>query len=308
MNAAPWDVIVVGGGPAGLNAALVLGRCRRRVLVVDNAKPRNAASHALHGFLTRDGIAPAELRRLGRDQIARYRSVTFMDGTVVDAARSNGGFWVQTSDGRRFSTRKLLLASGVVDALPEIEGFEALYGLAVFHCPYCDGWEVRDQPLAVYGKGDDKGGGLALELLIWSADVVLCTDGPSELSPEYRDRLARCSIAVREERIVRLDPRKSSTDEDGLNVLFESGPALPRRALFFNTGRRQSSNLAERLGCKMYDASGCAVDNQRQATNVPGLYVVGDASRDVLQAIVAAAEGAEAAIAINTVLFKEQLP
>lgn len=302
-----WDVIVVGAGPAGLNAALVLGRCRRTVLMIDSGKPRNDVSHALHGFLTRDGIPPAELRRIGREQIAQYRSVTFMDGTVVDAARSNGGFCVNTSDGRWFSTRKLLLATGVVDALPEIDGFKELYGVAVFHCPYCDGWEVRDRPLAVYGRGDDKGAGLALELLVWSNDVVLCTDGPAELSPDYRDRLGRHGVAVREEPIIRLGPLKGSTDVASFNVLFESGPQLPRRALFFNTGRRQSSNLAERLGCEMYEAAGCMVDNERQASNVPGLYVVGDASRDVLQAIVAAAEGAEAAIAINTALFKEQL-
>lgn len=302
------DVIIVGAGPAGLNAALVLGRCRRTVLLFDDGKPRNAASRALHGFLTRDGIPPAELRRIGRAQLMPYDSVTVIEASVVDAARKENGFAVQTSEGETFVARKLLLAAGVVDALPRIPGFDELYGAGVFHCPYCDGWEVRDQPLAVYGRGDDKGGGLALELTLWSRDVVLCTDGPSGLSPACRERLARCGIPIREERILRLDRTSRLATEISFDIVFERGDRLARRALFFNTGRRQSSDLAKRLGCEMYESTGCKINNQYQAAGVPGLYVAGDASRDVLQAIVAASEGAQAAIAINTALLKEDLP
>ena len=144
-----WDVIVVGGGPAGLNAALVLGRCRRKVLLFDDGKPRNAVSHALHGFLSRDGIAPAELRAIAGEQLAPYTSVVVDEARVVDVARTDTGFSVRTGDGRSFRTRKLLLSAGVVDTLPDQPGFRELYGVAVFHCPYCDGWEMRDQPLAV---------------------------------------------------------------------------------------------------------------------------------------------------------------
>lgn len=307
MSVDVWDAIIVGGGPAGLNAALVLGRCRRTVLLFDDGKPRNAASRALHGFLTRDGIPPAELRRIGRAQLASYDSVTVIEASVADAARKGDGFAVQTGAGEGFFARKLLLAAGVIDALPQIEGFRELYGAAVFHCPYCDGWEVRDRPLAVYGRGDDKGGGLALDLTLWSRDVVLCTDGPSELSAPCRERLARYGIPVREERISRLERGNRSGSEVSLEIVFDGAPALARRALFFNTGRRQSTNLAERLGCEMYEVTGCKVDNHYQAAGVPGLYIAGDASRDVLQAVVAAAEGSQAAIAINTALLKEDL-
>lgn len=136
----------------------------------------------------------------------------------------------------------------------------------------------------------------------------MCTDGPSGLTTAYRDRLSRYSIAVREERILRLEPRGRSTNEVVFEIVFENGPGLPRRALFFNSGRRQSTNLAEQLGCEMYEESGRKMENKYQASNVPGLYVAGDASRDVLQAIVAASEGAEGAIAINTALLKEDLP
>lgn len=277
-------------------------------MLFDDGKPRNAASRALHGFLTRDGIPPAELRRIARAQLEPYDSITVMEASVVEAARQGNGFAVQTSNGETFIGRKLLLAAGVVDALPEIPGFKELYGAGVFHCPYCDGWEVRDQPLAVYGKGDGKGGGLALEMTLWSGDVVLCTDGPSLLTAAYKERLARCNVPVREERIARLVRRSASADEIPFDIVFARGPPLARRALFFNTGRRQSTNLAERLGCEMYESKGCKIDSQYQAAGVPGLYVAGDASRDVLQAIVAASEGAQAAIAINTALLKEDLP
>lgn len=302
-----WDAIVVGGGPAGLNAALVLGQCRRNVLLFDDGKPRNAVSHALHGFLSRDGIAPAQLRAIAREQLAPYTSVVVDETRVVDAVRTDTGFLVSTGDGRNFRTRKLLLAAGVVDALPDQPGFRELYGVGVFHCPYCDGWEMRDQPLAVYGRGDDKGGGLALEMTLWSRDIVLCSDGPSGLSAGYRGRLERHGIAVREERIARLEVGSSVPYKASFDIVFESGPLLRRAGIFFNTGRHQSTDLAARLGCDMYDPKGCKLDNNRQMTHVPGLYVAGDASRDVLQAIVAAAEGAEAAIGINRALTREDL-
>lgn len=307
MHDTLWDVIVVGGGPAGLNAALVLGRCRRKVLIFDDGKPRNAVSHALHGFLSRDGTNPGELLALGREQLVPYPSVLIDHTRVVDAARTDAGFIVHTSDGRAFRTRKLLLASGVVDTLPEPPGFRELYGIGVFHCPYCDGWEMRDQPLAVYGRGDDKGGGLALEMTLWSDNIVLCTDGPADLSDHYRKRLQRHRIQVREDKILRLEIISSDPYRASFDIVFASDERLRRSGVFFNTGRRQSTDLAERLGCDMYDPKGCTVDNNQQMMHIPGLYVAGDASRDVLQVIVAAGEGAQAAIGINTALLREGL-
>lgn len=307
VQAPVLDVIIVGGGPAGLNAALVLGRCRRNVRLFDDGKPRNAASHALHGFLSRDGTAPDELRAIARDQLAAYPSVRIEEHRVVDAARTPTGFSVTTQDGRVFTARKLLLAGGVVDELPEQPGFGDLYGAGLFHCPYCDGWEMRDQPLAVYGRGDEKGGGLALEMTHWSRDTVLCSDGASELTADFRDRLTKHGVAIREEKIVRLEILSSVPYQASFDIVFETGARLRRAAIFFNTGRRQSTDLAERLGCDMYDPKGCKIDNDQQMTDVPGLYVAGDASRDVLQVIVAAAEGAEAAIGINNALLREDL-
>ena len=189
-----WDVIIVGGGPAGLNAALVLGRCLRNVLLLDDGKPRNAVSHGLHGFLSRNGILPAQLREIAYKQLLAYPSVHIDKDRVVDAARKAEHFLVTTRNGREFLARKLLLAAGVIDKLPEQPGFLELYDIGVFHCSYCDGWEMLNQPLAVYGRCDDKGGGLALEMTHWSRDTILCTDGPSELSNQCRRRLKKNGV------------------------------------------------------------------------------------------------------------------
>ena len=297
-----WDVVIVGAGPAGLSAALILGRCRRTVLVCDTGRPRNAASHALHGYLTRDGIAPGDFLEVSRRELAPYETVELRHVEVTEATcREDKHFDVTLADGTVVRSRKLLLATGVVDNLPEIDGFRELYGRSVFHCPYCDGWEVRDQPLAVYGRGE-RGLGLSLELTAWSTDLTLCTDGPSEIARENLDRLARNGITVREDRIVRLE------GQDGIlqHVVFESGERHPRRALFFTTGQFQRSDLSVRLGCEFND-KGTVRTGKYETTHLEGLYVAGDASRAVQWVVVAAAEGAEAAFAINSDLIRSDL-
>jgi len=295
-----YDVIIVGAGPAGLSAALILGRSRRRVLVCDTGKPRNAASRALHGYLTRDGIPPREFLSTARDQLRRYDTVEIRDIEVLEAACRGARFHVAVAGGSRFESRKLLIATGVADNLPEIPGFRELYGAGVFHCPYCDGWEVRDQPLAIYGRGA-RGLGLSLELVGWSRDLVLCTDGPAEIDADGLARLARNGIRVRDERVVRLEGRETLE-----RVVFAGGDPLPRRALFFTTGQTQQSELALALGCDFND-KGTVRTGRYESTHLPGLFVAGDASRAVQWVVVAAAEGAEAAFAINTDLLKEDL-
>ena len=296
-----YDVIIAGAGPAGLSAALMLGRSRRRVLVCDNGHPRNAASHAMHGFLTRDGMPPREFLAVARAQLQQYDTVELRDVEVVAAAcRPDARFHVTLADRSEHQARKLLIATGVADNLPDVPGFRDLYGVSVFHCPYCDGWEVRDRPLAVYGSGV-RGLGLSLELTGWSRDLVLCTDGPSGIDGEGLQRLARNGIAVREERLVRLEG-------DGRleRIVFASGPPLSRDAVFFTTGQTQQSELALGLGCD-FNEKGTVRTGKYESTHLPGLYVAGDASRAVQWVVVAAAEGAEAAFAINTDLLKEDL-
>jgi thioredoxin reductase len=293
-----YDVIVVGGGPAGLSAALLLGRCCRRVLVCDSGTPRNARSRALHAFLTRDGVDPWELRRLGREQLVPY-GVEYREVAVSDAQPAPGGFEVSTGAGERISCRKLLLATGVRDLVPSREGFDACYGRTVFHCPYCDGWEVRGKRLAVFAPGG-RGGGLALTLTAWSAEVLLCTDGRRPLSADLRGRLNGSRVAVRTERVAGLEHAEGHLR----TVRFEQGPAEPCSALFLATGQEPQSDLARRLGCR-FNRKGTVSTGRHEQTGIPGLFVAGDASRDVQLAVVAAAEGVKAAFAINTELHAE---
>lgn len=295
-----WEVIIVGAGPAGLSAALVLGRCRRSVLIVDSDKPRNWASQAVHGFLTRDGLPPRELRRRGREELKRYKTVRLKPLEAKTAQQVKNGFHITLSDNSRHRCRKLLLATGVVDELPQVEGLLELYGHSVFHCPYCDGWECRDQPIAVYGRGANAAG-LALNLTQWSRDLVVCTNG-RRLSAKTTERLAAHNIGLRQDPIVRLEGARGQLRR----IVFARGEPIDRRFMFFSSGQHHSSNLAEKLGCE-FTRKGAVHTGVYEVTNIPGLYVAGDASRLVQLAIVAASEGAQAAFSINKALTEEDL-
>lgn len=296
------DVIIVGGGPAGLSAALILGRACRQVVLFDHGHYRNHAARHLHGFLSRDGINPMELLDIAREQLAPYSTVRVERAEVQTAAqRADNGFRVTTADGRTFEARYLLLATGVVDNVPEIDGIAECYGRSVFHCPYCDGWEVRDQPVAIYGC-EQRAFGLALELTGWTKDIVICSDGSCGIEHEGLEKLARNGIRVREEPVERLEHNNGQLQR----VIFKSGEPLERCAMFFTTGQTQASVLARAMGCA-FNEKGTVRTGPYEMTSVPGLFVAGDASRAVQWVVVAAAEGAEAAYAINQALIKERL-
>ena len=294
------DCIIVGGGPAGLNAALILGRCRRRVLLFDHGTPRNAAAPRTWGVFTRDGTPPGELRAIGRDDLARYRTVELRAAEVVAARRGDDGFTVTLAGGASARARRLILATGLQQDIPDIEGFAHYWGNGVHSCPYCDGYEVRDMPLAVYAHGP-AAKGFALEMIAWSRDVSLCTDGrPTDLSDDDRARLARNGIRVVEAPIARLEG-----DAGGpARLVHADGSTRPCRAVFLMSAGCRPSDLIRQLGCEVKD-SGVVPTRDYERTDVPGLYVAGDASRRVQFAVVAAAEGAMAAFAVNTELLRE---
>lgn len=288
-----FDVIIVGAGPAGMSAALILGRSRRNVLICDSGQPRNASSHAIHGFLTRDGIDPADFRRIGQEQLRQYANIEYRSTSVVDVVREANQLTLTLADTTTHSTRVMLLATGVVDTLPTTEGFDTFHGSGVFSCPYCDGWEVRDQPLAVYGQGQ-AGQTLAVQLLQWSRDIVLCTDGPSQLTMKELAFLHHNEIVVQEEPIARLEGSNGYFDK----IVFSNGSTLARRAIFFRTKVQPRDELLKKLDINMPE--------QYQQPIAPGVFLSGDAyqSRWVSGAV---ADGAEAAVMINTFLQKEDL-
>lgn len=290
-----FDVVIIGGGPAGLSAALVLGRCRRRVLVCDAGRPRNARARELHGYLTRDGMPPLELLRVGRDELCRY-GIDVRAVEVTGISRLAEGFEMTLGDGSRVPARTVLIASGVLDELPRIPGVEACYGVTVHHCPYCDGWEARDKAIGVIGQGTG-GTALALALKTWSDRVTLCSHGPARLKPSQREQLARHRIEVHESRIAALEHQCGSVR----HLMMANGARIACDAIFVAARQRQQCELPRQLGCELTRHGLVKTDHLGQ-TGVPGLYVAGDASRDVQFAIVAAAEGAKAAVAINKAL------
>ncbi len=303
---ARYDAVIVGAGTAGLSAALVLGRSRRRVLVLDGGEPRNAPSAGVHGFFTRDGESPGELLEIGREQLEPYGGVEYRVERATEVSGSDGHFAVRLEDGDEVPARKLVLCTGVVDELPEKPGFRELWGRGVYHCPYCHGWEVRDRPLAVMAGGEEV---LERAVLIrnWSRDLVALTDG-SSLGDEARARLVALGVPVREERISRLEG-KSDGSEGLWRVVFEDGSSIEREGLFYGPPQRQRSGLAEALGCEIVAMGPAAevvkADPMTRETSVAGVYVAGDAGPPPQSVALAAASGATAAAVLNHALCGE---
>jgi thioredoxin reductase len=294
-----WEVVIVGAGPAGLSAALILGRCGRRVLICDRGTPRSWASHAMHAYLSRDGVPPADFREMARLELARYPAVKMLGEAVASIERvADGHFVVGLENGARVEGRKVLLATGVVDQLPPIPDVEEYFGISVFPCPYCDGWECRDTPIAVFGEGK-RGFEMARAMTAWSRDILLCTQG-SKLSAASLAALSANSIQVETARILRLEGAAGRLQR----IHFEGGRVAERSALFFNMPCHSQSDLARALGCQ-FTSSGGVKCGQYEATSVPGVFVAGNILRDVQLSIVAAAEGARAAFGINKALTRE---
>jgi thioredoxin reductase len=292
-----WDCIIVGAGPAGLNAALVLGRARWRVLVLDNAAPRNYATREMHGVLGHDGLDPAELRARGRAELARY-GVQVVTLEVQGAEVLDGAVRV-TSDGRTELTRTILLATGMLDEVPAIPGFADVWGTSAHTCPYCDGFEHRDERLAVLAAGD-RGEHLAVLLRQWSDDVILLSNGPHNLAADQLERVQAVGIPVIETAVVALD------SEDGRlrHVRLGDGRSLDRDALFFYVGWRLRNDVARTLGCALRDDGSIAVDSN-QATTIDRIYAAGNCSEPRALVPAAAGSGTTAAVAINARLSFE---
>src|SRR3954451_9213416 len=293
-----WDCVIVGAGPAGLNAALVLGRARRRVVVLDDARPRNHATHEMHGVLGHDGLDPADLRARGRREIAGY-GVEVLSAEVEQAEVLDGVVRVRSGRGPLL-TRTLLLATGMLDEVPDIPGFAGLWGISAHTCPYCDGFEHRDERLAVLAFGA-RGEHLAVLLHQWSGDVVLLSNGPHELAVDQLARVHALDIAIIETPVAALDG-----DDHGRlrRVRLDDGETLDRDALFFYVGWRLRNDIARTLGCRLRDDGSIAVDAE-QATTVDRVYAAGNCTEPRALVPTAAGSGVTAAVSINVRLTFE---
>jgi thioredoxin reductase len=306
-----YDAVVVGGGAAGLSAALVLTRARRRVAVVDSGQPRNAPASHMQGFLGSDGLPPSELLAAGRSEVAGYGG-HLMSGTVASitqcaqtGAHARRRFDVVLEDGSTLRTRRVLVTTGLRDEVPDLPGVRERWGRDVLHCPYCHGYEVRDQPLGVLGGTPDE-----IDLAIahahlirqWSEDVVVFTNGAA-LTASQREQLVARAIGVVDEPVTRL-----VVENDQLKGLeLESGHVVRRAAVFVRPHFVPNDDLLVRLGCATHDNGWVAADATGR-TSVPGVWAAGNAINPRAQVITAAGEGSAAAIAINNDLVDEDLP
>src|SRR5215203_2237365 len=294
-----YDCIVIGAGPAGLSASLFLARYLRRTLTFHHNSPRNEYAHGVHGFLGHHGIGPAELLARGRDEVTKHGGL-IIEACVTRVEKvSTDCFRVFAGGSQVFDARRLLLATGLRDLTPDCPGFRDFYGSSVHHCPDCDGYEVRDKRVAVLAHGDNAAGFTA-NLLTWTRHITLLTD-QNEISD--RAKLDALDVAVRSERIVALEGDTSTRQLR--QVVFAEGEALECDALFFNLGTMLATDFHETLGCRLDPECGLVwVDDTRQ-TSVTGVYAAGDLTPQSQLAIVAAAEGAMAAIHIHRSLIPE---
>jgi thioredoxin reductase len=291
-----YDVIIVGAGPAGLSGALVLGRCRRNVLVLDDGLPRNAAARAVRGFLSREGMSPADLRAIAEAQLDPYR-VTLQRAHVTSAAREENGFVVDARDGH-WRARKLLLATGVRDRWSELPGVQELAGRGVFQCPYCDGWEVRDRRLGAYAPCPEAAD-IALGLKTWSSSVTLFTGGVAIGATDHA-KLARHQIDCHESPIAQVVGEQGAL----AGARLASGELVPLDALFVHAGQEPRNVLAAQLGCRIGER-GTIDAGSKQQSSVPGLFIAGDLAVDIQAVAIAVADGYRAAIGINRELREE---
>jgi len=301
-----WDCIVVGGGAAGLSAALVLGRARRRILVVDAGAQSNLAAHGIGGLLGHDGRPPAQLYEAGRAELATYPSVQVRNGEVTSGHPDGDDFVLGLADGTRERTRRVLLATGMEYRPPQIPGLDELWGRSAFHCPFCHGWEVRDQPLAVLAQGE-RAVHMALMLRGWTDDVVVLTNGPAGLDTAQRGQLAAANVTADERRIAEF----ISQDGELATVSFADGSRLARRGVLVATTLHQRSDLAAQLGVAAAPPGPVAADaiaiDPFHRTSVPGVFAAGDLIAQMPQVAAAIAAGSLAAAAVVQSLLADDV-
>lgn len=298
-NSSHPDVIIIGGSYAGLSAAMSLGRALRNVLVIDSGRPCNRQTPHSHNFITQDGQAPAAIAQLAREQVERYPTIRFYSGLAVAGERLENGFAIATESGERFTAKKLLFATGIRDIFPEIDGFAESWGISVIHCPYCHGYEVRNEPTAILGNGE-YGFEFGKMISNWTGDLTLLTNGASTIKAEDAALLQKRGIAIVETEVDRFGHENGAVQR----IFLKDGTELAVKALYAKPEFVQHCDIPEGLGCELNE-HGLIRTSETGKTTVDGVYACGDNSSGIRSVSIAVAAGTMAGATINRELTGE---
>lgn len=294
------DCVVIGGGPSGLNASLVLGRAKKNIIMFDEDNPRNAVTYESHGFITRDGIKPSEFKRIAKEELRKYPSISIQNHRVIAIKKEKQSFIIQTDEGNSYHSRKVILSTGLKDVLPRIEGINNFFGTSLFNCPFCDGWELKDRALVVISE-NERAFHMTKMIANWSKDLVVCTNGRIIFTEEQKELLTKKNIKVIGDEIEILQGENGHLQ----TIKFKNGKEIEREGGFVTTGLEQASSLAQTLGCAINKIGGIETDNFGR-TNIQGVYASGDISiTSPAQLIIAASEGSKAAMGVISDLVNE---
>lgn len=294
-----FDVIIIGGSYAGLSAALALGRARRKVLIIDNGKPCNRQTPNSHNFLTHDGDKPADISAKAKAEVLKYSTVKFIEETVDSAEQLTPGFGITINGLTKYSSRKLLIATGLKDLFPDIEGFAECWGISVIHCPYCHGYEVRDEKIALLMNGEHAFE-MAKTLNHWNKDLTILTNGKSQLASVQTEKLKSKSIAIIEDEIVALEHTNGQLE----NVVFANGERLALKAMYARADVAQHTDFDVQLGFELTEFNTIKIDEQ-QKTTTADIYAAGDCTTLMRSLSIITAQGTVAAVMMNREMISE---
>lgn len=299
MQSKNFDVIIIGGSYAGLSAGMALGRSLRNVLIIDDGKPCNRQTPHSHNFITHDGKTPKEIGELAKEDVEKYDSIQFYDGKVIRVAKNTDGFSVELSSEDTFYAKKIILASGVKDIMPDIPGFTECWGISVIHCPYCHGYEVRNEVTGILSDGD-----LAYEFskLVFNLtkELTLFTNGKTKLTHEQVEKLRQNTINLNEDEIVKLEHENGNIQK----IIFKNGNEVSLKALYAKIPFEQNIDVSE-LACELTEHGFIKVDFM-QKTSVPGIFACGDNTTMMRSIANAVAQGNFAGAMVNKELSEEE--
>ena len=295
-----FEIIIIGGSYAGLAAGLTLGRSLRKVLIIDSGKPCNRQTPYSHNLLTRDGQTPQEISTIARKQVEKYNTVKFYDGLVTDGIKTIQGFEITTQTNDTFKAKKIVFATGIKDKLPNIKGFAECWGISIIHCPYCHGYEVRNEKTGILGNGDY---GFEFSKMInhLTNDLTLFTDGKSTLTKNQMEKLESHDIKIIETEIDRFEHNNGNLD----HIVFKDGSKMPIKALYAKVPFVQHSDIPKKLGCELTEEGYLKVD-MFQETTIKGLFACGDNTSFMRSLSNAISNGSVAGAVINKELVIEE--